>query len=292
MNVVVGTPVFRQGAYVIDKFMSNQQEIQRAYPSCELILATNEVDLADELDHLLRRWELRGQVIAYETMKPDYARTRVWNIACGREAIRQYVLSQTEAQYYMSMDADMVYDPAVIAIMEAEIQGCDVVFSGYPLRNWGTGLTGAGCMMVNRATLEKMTFRCVEFKNGERMSEDSMVEMDVFRLGRRIKKGFFLNITHYVSETEAEHVAPQPVGTYRRIATSAPVRYGLIRSSLMTRRNVPLILYGARARIGGSAANLIRRRQSSDIKDCREADAVETGPAEHPHEEGQPQDLR
>ncbi len=115
-------------------------------------------------------------------------------------------------------------------------------------------------MMINRATLEKMAFRCVEFENGERMSEDSMVEMDVFRLGRRIKKGFFLNITHYVSEAEAEHVAPQPVGIYRRIATSAPVRYGLIRSSLMTRRNIPLILYGARARISGSAASLIRRK--------------------------------
>ena len=91
MNVVVGAPVYRQGAYVIDKFMSNQQEIQRAYPSCELVLATNEADLADDLKHLLRRWELRGRVITYETVKPDYARTRVWNIACGREAMRRYM---------------------------------------------------------------------------------------------------------------------------------------------------------------------------------------------------------
>ena len=113
MNVVVGAPVYRQGAYVIDKFMANQQEIQRAYPFSELVLATNEADLVRDLEHLLRRWELRGRVITYETVKPDYARHRVWNIACGREAIRQYMLSQTEARYYMSMDVDMVYDPAV-----------------------------------------------------------------------------------------------------------------------------------------------------------------------------------
>ena len=238
-NVVIGTPVYRRGAYVIDKFLSNQKEIQQDYPSCELVLATCEDYFATELERLLSLWELRGRVLLYKLVKPDYAQSSIWNIACGREAIRHYTLSETQARYLLFLDVDMTFDSSVIKIMEKEIQDYDVIFSGYPLRDYGIGLTGAGCAMLARSVLERVKFRCCEFKNGEVIFEDNLLEMDLFRLGSRIKKGFFISISHYRSENEARQIAPQPVGTVRRIANSAFVRYGLIRASIITQHNIP-----------------------------------------------------
>ena len=63
MNVVAGVPIYRQGAYILHKFLANQKEIQREYPSCELVLATNEADFCNELAELLSFYGLRGRVI-------------------------------------------------------------------------------------------------------------------------------------------------------------------------------------------------------------------------------------
>ena len=99
VDVVVGTPICRRGANIIDKFLANQKEIQQNYPQSELVLATEENDFIEELEVLISFYELRGRVILFEVIKPDYARSRLWNIACGREALRQYVLFQTAAGY-------------------------------------------------------------------------------------------------------------------------------------------------------------------------------------------------
>jgi len=69
--------------------------------------------------------------------------------------------------------------------------------------------------------------------------EDDLLEMDLFRLGSRIKKGFFLSINHYASATEARHIIPQPVGILRKITNCAFAKYGLIRASIMIQYNIP-----------------------------------------------------
>ncbi|MFC1967948.1 glycosyltransferase family A protein [Chloroflexota bacterium] len=239
MNVVIATAIYRQGAYVVDEFMSNQKQIQQSYSSTELILATPEYDFIRELENLISFWNLRGTVIPYEVVKPDHARSNIWDIACGRESIREYTLSQTEAECLLFLDADMTFEPSVIKIMENEIQGYDVVFSGYPLKRYGIGLAGAGCMMLTRSILEQVKFRCYEFKNGDVIFEDNLLEMDLFKLGSRVKKGFFLSINHYVSCTEARLINPQPVGILRKMANCTFVRYGLIGVSIMMQHNIP-----------------------------------------------------
>jgi hypothetical protein len=238
IDVVVGSLIYRQGAYVIDKFLANQKEIQREYPSAELVLATNEGDFIQELERLLSHWGLRGRIILYETVKPEYARSKVWNIACGREAIRRYTLSQPEVRYLLSLDADMICDADVIKKMEKKIQGYDVVFNGCAIRGLGIGLAGGGCMMLTRDTLEKIKFRCIEFKNGEVIFEDNLLEMDSFKLGIRIKKGFFIHTSHYKNENEARHVVSHSVGIYQRVTSSALIRYIFIRASLIVRCNI------------------------------------------------------
>ena len=113
--------------------------------------------------------------------------------------------------------------------------------------------------MINRRTLEKLKFRCVEFKNGDSISVDDMVEMDSFQQGCRIKKGIFLCISHYKSVNEVEHVTPQLVGIYRRILTSAFVRYLFIKVSLITKRNIPKKLWIMRARVSEKTRLHLRR---------------------------------
>jgi hypothetical protein len=239
VDVVIGTVIYRQGSYIIDKLLANQKEIQQEYPRSELIFAVNEADFVQELERLLSHWGLRGRVILYETIKPEYARSKVWNIACGREAIRRYTLSQPEVRYLLSLDADLICDADIIEIMEREIQGYDIVFSGCPLRDYGIGLAGAGCVMINRSVLEKIRFRCVEFKNGDVMFEDNLLELDSFRLRSRIKRGFFLHVSHYKSANEARNIEPHPVSLYQRITNSVLFRYVLIRASLIVNRNIP-----------------------------------------------------
>lgn len=239
VEVVVGALIYRQGSYILDKFLANQKEIQREYPSSELVFATNEIDFVADLERAVSDCALKGRVITYETVKPDYARSRVWNVACGREALRQYILTQTDAQYLLSLDADIVCEKAIIKILKEKIRGYDVVFSGCPIRGYGVGLCGAGCVMMSRNILERVRFRCIEFENGEVMFEDNLLEMDLFKLGAKIKKGFFLHCSHYRSEAEARHIAPQPIGVCRRLRTASLLRYLLIRSSIAAKRNIP-----------------------------------------------------
>lgn len=243
VDVVVGTPICRQGAYIIDKFLANQKEIQQNYPQSELVLATEENDFVEELEKRLSYYELRGRVILFEVIKPDYARSRLWNIACGREAIRQYVLFQTAARYLLSLDSDMTFDPSVVEIMEKEIQGCDVAISGVPysaraLRGGSvTSLGPVSCSLLTRGTLEKIKLRCYEFKNGEVLDDGHALEMDLARLRLKIKRGYFLSICHYQNESESVCIDPHPLG-FRRITNSSLARYALIRASIMVRHDI------------------------------------------------------
>jgi len=240
VNVVVGTPVYRRGAFVLDKFLANQKEIQQNYPASALVLATEEDDFIEELERLLSSWGLKGKTISFAVVKPDYARNKAWNLACGREAIRQYVLSQTEAGYLLFLDADITVDPNVIETMEREIQGYDVVYSGYAMQRVGiVGFAGLGCAMLRRDILQRVSFRCLEFKNSEVFPEDALLELDLIRAGSHIKKGLFLTINHYESQSEARSTSPGPLGLFQKIRASSIVRYTLIRLSLVLHRDIP-----------------------------------------------------
>lgn len=243
MDVLIGTLIYRGGAYVLDKFLANQKEIQNRYSSCELLFATIDTSFLGELQDLISRWGLKGSVLSYEVEKPVYARSRLWNISCGREAIRRFFLRRTRAEALLYLDADMTFDPSVVSILEKEIEGYDAVFSGYPLRDGGIGLAGAGCLMLTRKAAEKIQIRCCEFKNGDTIFEDNLVEMDLYRQKCRIKKGFFLSIDHYASPEKTGHMIPQKVGTVRQITNHPWIRYWLIRTSIMLQMNVPWRLF-------------------------------------------------
>lgn len=239
MDVVIGTPIHSDGMYIIDTFLFNQREIQLRYPSSELVLATVEEELVIKLKEYIKLWKLKGHVVQYEVSRPDYAQSSIWEIAAGRDFIRRYLLNQTDAEYLLFLDADMTVDPSVIRIMKKEIADHDVVFSGYPLRYQGTGLAGAGCAMLKRNVLKKLNFRCYEFENGQVIFEDNVLEMDLFRLHSRVRKGFFLAINHFTSVDTMKQITPRPVGMLRNLINHPLLRYGLIKTSINLRYNIP-----------------------------------------------------
>jgi hypothetical protein len=239
LNILVGTLIYRHGAYVLDKFLANQQQIQQRSPQGGLVLATAEEDYTSELEKAVSSRGLRGTVLNYKVTRPPFAKSTNWNIAYGREAIRRYMLAQNEAEGLLFLDADMTYDPAVIGIMDREIKGYQVVFSGSPRKDFGTGLSGAGCLLLKREALEKLEFRCYEFKNGEVIYEDNVLEMDLFSIGARVKKGFFVSMSHYISRTEARHLEPRNIGVLRKLANNVLIRYCLIRFSIIVHYNIP-----------------------------------------------------
>jgi hypothetical protein len=233
----VGAPICRRTAFALDKFLANQQEIQQAYPDCELVLATEEADFVDELKERIARYNLRGDAIFFELVRPAKARHWVWAVAGGREAIRQYTLSRG-AGYLLCLDSDMTYAPSVISLMKEKIEGFDVVSSGYKLPRYGAWGFGGGCVLINRKTLAKIKFRCYEFKSGYAITEDEWLDVDLFTSRARVKKGIFVPIRHYTESGQYYTIEPQPVGWLRRVSNSLPVRYILVRMSVLFGFNI------------------------------------------------------
>ena len=243
LDVVVGTPIHRKSAYILDRFLANQREIQRKYPYSELVFATNEEDFATELKKRLDTLGIRGKALRYQTIKPDYAKSRVWNVVCGREAVRKYMLSQTDADYILWLDADMLYDSNIIEILKREIQGYDVVFSGYRLReSIAIALAGGGCCMVTRDLMEEIEYRCLEFRNGFAFNEDTLFEFDIIKMGKRMRKGFFSTIEHFEDREHSVSIGPCEVSLYRRILHSRYFRYLLIKTTMTLRYDIGELL--------------------------------------------------
>jgi hypothetical protein len=236
-GVIAGTPICRRTAFALDRFLASQREIQLAYLDCELILATEEPDFVAELREQIAHYHLRGDAIAFELVKPEYARSRVWAIAGGREAIRQYTLRRG-AEYLLSLDSDMTYDPSVISVMKEKISGFDVVSSGYVLPRYGGWGFGSGCVLIKAKTLAKIKFRCYEFKSGYAITEDEWLDVDLFTCRARVKKGIFAPIRHYVANGQFYAIEPQPMGWLRRLTNSILVRYVLVRMSVLIGFNI------------------------------------------------------
>ena len=236
-EVITGTPICRRAAFVLDKFLANQREIQRAYHDCRLVMATDEPDFVDELEEQIKRHHLKGEVITYETVKPDYARSRIWSVTCGREAIRQYALLQG-AEYLLCLDGDMVYESSLISIMKSKIKGFDVAYSGFRFRRYGTFGFGTSCFMINRKILSKMTFKCYEFRNGQELDDGESIFLELFRYRAKLNKGFFLPIKHYRNSQEYYAVEPQPMRWYETLTHIQLVRYMLTMAAVLTRYNI------------------------------------------------------
>ena len=247
-DVMVGVPICRRSAFVLDKFLANQREIQAAYPGCTLTLATDETDFVEELRGQLRLHFIRGEVIAYETVKPEHARTRLWSITCGREALRRHVLAK-KAGFFLSLDADMVFDPSVVAIMKSRIAGFDAVFSSYRVPPYGVMAYGNGCLLMRSEVLNDFAFTCYEFSGGDVLDESETVDWGLFRCHAKLNKGTFVFAEHYWNSENCYMVEPKPTGWFRTLANNPLLRFVLIQVSIMVRHNLARCLQSLVRRI-------------------------------------------
>ena len=236
-DVVVGTPICRRTSFILDKFLSNQQEIQQAYPACMLVFATDEPDFVAELKGKINKYNLKVEVINYKTVKPDYAKSRVWSVTCAREALRNYTLSYG-AEYFLSFDADMIYEASVVSIMKGKIQRFDVIFSGYRKAPFGLWGFGNGCVMINKKMLNKLTFSCYEFSGGKEVDESEMLDLSLLKCHAKIVRGIFVSIKHYQNSEEYYAIKSQPVSWFRLVSNNLLIRYVLIRISIVTKTNI------------------------------------------------------
>ena len=237
MKILIGTLIYRQGAYIFDKFLANQEQMHRLYPQSELVLATAEEDYVPELESVVASRELRANVLFYKVEKPPYTKSPIWNITCGREAIRKYMLSQDKADGLLFFDADMLYEPGTINILVNEIEGSQVLFSGAPRKDFGIGLAGAGCLIMKKEVLKKLKFRCYEFMNGQVIYEDNVLEMDLFSTGAKVKKGFFVSMDHYINAVDFKHLDQQKVNLPRKLSNNLLLRYLLFKFSIKSHYN-------------------------------------------------------
>lgn len=233
-DVIIGATVVRKSAFALEKFLQNQKEIQTKYPPSRLVIST-EVEFKEELGDYLRKYGVKGEIIE----KPKVENVR-WSTVFGREALRHYVL-ETNANYLLSVDADMTFDPSVIEILQREIEGHDIVLSGYKLRSKDSVaiVFALGCCLIRRELLDKIHFRCYELKNHRILFDDAVtLEMDLVKARAEIKKGLFLAISHYYSSTEAVTITPQKLTLFKKITTAPLMRYILLRLSTTLKKDI------------------------------------------------------
>ncbi|HII05869.1 MAG TPA: glycosyltransferase family 2 protein [Methanotrichaceae archaeon] len=249
VDVVVGTTTVRKSSFALDHFLLNQYEIQSNYRGSELVIATDDPDFVDELESLIKKYNLFGCVIMYETEPHNHkSNYRLQSITCGRNAVREYVLNSGES-YLLFLDADMTYDPQIIDIMKKEIDGYDVVQSGYMVRSKSINALGfGGCSLIKRDILSKIRFRYYEFKNGQVIDEFNIFELDLFRRGARINKGVFLSINHYLGHGEVISINPRDLSLFQKVTTWSLLRYVLLQLSIISKYDITRyfqrLLYG------------------------------------------------
>lgn len=234
MKILIGTTVARNFTYALDKFLQNQRKIQNIAPNLELVITTDDINLVKKLSDCMDNYNLRGKVICYKTQMPSYASDRSWSIAQGRETVRRYALDNNFS-YLLSVDADMVYDISLVQILLRKCDSYDIVQSGYKGRSINNIGFGLSCTLLKREILEKMVFRCLEFKNSHVIEDGNMFEYDLARIRAKVNKGVFLSINHYSSADEKTSICPQRLSLGKRIMTLSISRYLLVKVSIIFR---------------------------------------------------------
>ena len=235
-KVIIGTTVVRNSAYILDKFLKNQKDIQNNFAGTELVIATEEIKFVDELQSRFEKYKLKGEVLHYETYKPDYAKDRNWSIAAGREKCREYAVNNG-SDFLLIVDSDMIYNNSLIQILLAVSNGYDIIQSGYRSKH-NSRIGFGGCNLIGKDSLKKTRFRCVEFKNGQIIEEGNMFEYDTFRKGARIKKGIFVGIEHYRNTEEKLDIKPQKLSARKKLIISPFIRFVIVGFSLCIKYDI------------------------------------------------------
>jgi len=246
MKVVIGTTFAKLPIYILEDFFSNQKSIQKKYPDLELIISTSDnnfkIDIPKELKCKVIKYQKSSVISSDSLFIPQ--KNRIQDMVAGRNVVRDYFL-KSDAKYFLSVDADMVYDPNIISILMNEIKNSDIVMSGYMKKNHRLGYS-LGCALIRREVLKKVKFNCLIFSSSSDMPniiEDGwMFEHDAIQNGFKIKRGVFVEIEHIINKKKRLRVIPRPITTLEKIKTNSALRYLLVKLCILTKRDLPRII--------------------------------------------------
>jgi len=245
-KILIGTTLVSGYDYIIDEFLKNQRAIQKKYPNSELIISTSDnnfkLNIPNELKCKVIKYQ-KSSVISFDSLFIPQ-KNRIRDMVDGRNVVRDYFL-KSDAKYFLSVDADMVYDPNIISILMNEIKNSDIVMSGYMKKNHRLGYS-LGCALIRREVLEKVRFNCLIFPSSPDMPniiEDGwMFEYDAIQNGFKIKRGVFVEVEHIISERERLGIIPREITTWEKIKTNSALRYLLVKLCILTKRDMPRII--------------------------------------------------
>ena len=227
MEVVVGVPINPRTAYILDKFLKNQEKIQsKSKLAVKTVFATEDLEFAEKLKNILKKYNIKSDVITFEVYKPKYAKDRIWNIVSARTSIRDYFL-KSQAEYLIFMDADMIFDPEIVnKLIEIVEKGYDVVYNGYLDRGnpSGINLTGFGGTLIKRWVMEKTKFRCKE-KNGRVIDEGVYFEFDLVKIGAKVYRGFIAYSEHHDPKRPPSICYPKKLTLQEKLRNNIYLRF-------------------------------------------------------------------
>ena len=252
-KVIIGTTLAKLSVSILKDFLSNQKEIQQNYPNSELVISTSSNDnsiiaLPKELKCRIIKYQKLSVISSESLFIPQ--KNRIQDMVDGRNVVRNYFL-KSDAKYFLSVDADMVYDPNIISILMNEIKNSDIVMSGYMKKNHRLGYS-LGCALIRREVLEKVKFNCLIFPSSPDMPniiEDGwMFEYDAIQNGFKVNRGVFVEIEHVINKKERLKVTPREITTWEKIKTNSAIRYLIVKLCTLTKRDLPRIII---KKIGG-----------------------------------------
>lgn len=244
-KILIGTTLVSEYDYIIDEFLKNQKVIQKKYPNSELIISTSDnnfkIDIPKELNCRVIKYQKSSVISSDSLFIPQ--KNRIRDMVDGRNVVRNYFL-KSDAEYFLSVDADMVYDPNIVSILINEIKNSDIVMTGYMKKNHRLGYS-LGCALIRREVLEKVKFNCLIFHSSPDMPniiEDGwMFEHDAIQNRFKIKRGIFVGIEHIISEKKRLRVIPRRTTFLEKIKTNSAIRYLIVKLCILTKRDLPRI---------------------------------------------------
>ncbi|MEM5831674.1 MAG: glycosyltransferase [Candidatus Aenigmatarchaeota archaeon] len=188
MKILIGSPISKESAYALDKFIKNQEEIyKKTKHECLTVFASEDI----------KKLPVKNKNFVLINFKPIIkGKDRVWKIVGARNAIREYFLSK-DFDYLVFLDSDMAFEPEIInKLVEKAKEGYDVVYNIYRLKNGQVAYSGFGGTLIKRWVMEKVKFRCYE-DNKIVVDEINCFKKDLLRIKAKIWRGLVAKSIHY-----------------------------------------------------------------------------------------------
>lgn len=238
-KVIIGIPINRRSVYLLNKFLFNQEEIQkRSSSELKLVFSTEDRDYGSELQKSLDRTSLNYSLLIFEVEKPEWARDRIWALTQAREVIRKYCI-ENDSQYLIFLDSDMTFDPDLVNILiDKAMEGFDVVYNCYFLKNGRITFNGFGGTLISRDIYREVPFRCYETADHRAVIDEGFYfEMDLLRRNAKIFSGILCRSDHYSSPGASLRLEPRPLSRLERIKSSY-----FLRKTLSFIAEVPVLM--------------------------------------------------